>query len=256
MKNKIENTLAQNVPSQKNIDDNYLMLVEKKIDFFKDVIQKTIIHVNKNKTVDILGISDVSICVERLTNVNLKINKITEEYSTTNPEIIINNLQIINNELSSIFSCYGTHSFDDLLNVCFGNNYHFLKQNEDLLKFDLLKKCFHPTSYKLISKKNEKTQNEFKLYEKSKNLDCFESLTAFKHFHMKVYGIKIFINNTSLNKSLVISGILDDVILEFLNSNFITEKQKSIYAHLPSDFSNSESFKNFMFFIINYFKCD
>lgn len=35
-----------------------LQFVEKKIDFFKDVIQKTIIHVKKNKNIDILGISD------------------------------------------------------------------------------------------------------------------------------------------------------------------------------------------------------
>ena len=37
--------------------------VKKKIDFFKDVIQKTIIHVQKNKFFDILGISDVCSCV-------------------------------------------------------------------------------------------------------------------------------------------------------------------------------------------------
>jgi hypothetical protein len=32
-----------------------LPLVDRKIEFFKDVIQKTIIHVQKNKILDILG---------------------------------------------------------------------------------------------------------------------------------------------------------------------------------------------------------
>ena len=42
------------------------ILVDKKLDFFKDIIQKTIIHVQKNKTLDILGINDVNICVNKL----------------------------------------------------------------------------------------------------------------------------------------------------------------------------------------------
>jgi hypothetical protein len=42
-----------------------LPLVERKIEFFKDVIQKTILHVQKNKLLDILGVSDVSNCIDR-----------------------------------------------------------------------------------------------------------------------------------------------------------------------------------------------
>ena len=51
-----------NIKKEINIKNNVDMisLVEKKIDFFKDVIQKTIIHVQKNKFLDILGISDVN----------------------------------------------------------------------------------------------------------------------------------------------------------------------------------------------------
>jgi hypothetical protein len=52
------------------------ILVDKKIEFFKDVIQKTIIHVQKNKFLDILGISDVSTCIERLGDLSNKIQEI------------------------------------------------------------------------------------------------------------------------------------------------------------------------------------
>ena len=47
-----------NVPKKNIIPKNntdMLLLVEKKIDFFKDVIQKIIIHVQENKFLDILG---------------------------------------------------------------------------------------------------------------------------------------------------------------------------------------------------------
>ena len=101
--------------------DEMIMLVEKKLDFFRDVIQKTILHVQKNKILDILGVSDVSICVERLTEIHKKIKEILE-LKITNTEIMINNLQNINNELSSLFKNYGTENLDDLLLICLGSN--------------------------------------------------------------------------------------------------------------------------------------
>ena len=123
----------------KNIDTNYLHLVEKKLVFFKDAIQKTTIHVKKNKTLDILGVSDVSICIEKLGDINGRVKKIMEDYNTDNTELIINNLQIINNELSSIFKNYGTDSLDDLLQVCFGGNNKITNNETEVLKLDILK---------------------------------------------------------------------------------------------------------------------
>jgi hypothetical protein len=45
------------------------VLVDKKLEFFKDIIQKTILHVQKTKTLDILGISDVSTCIDKLNEI-------------------------------------------------------------------------------------------------------------------------------------------------------------------------------------------
>ena len=95
-------------------------LVEKKIEFFKDVIQKTIIHVYKNKSLDILGISDVNSCIERLGEISKKIQEISD--IKNNADNIINALQIINNDLSSLLKNYGTDSLEDLLLICFGSN--------------------------------------------------------------------------------------------------------------------------------------
>jgi hypothetical protein len=103
------------------------ILVDKKLEFFKDIIQKTILHVQKNKTLDILGISDVSTCIDKLNEISKKINEINEltqiKDHNTSADNKINGLQFINNELSGLFKNYGTQNLDDLLIVCFGNNY-------------------------------------------------------------------------------------------------------------------------------------
>ena len=218
----------------KNIPDVNI-LVDKKIDFFKDIIQKTIIHVQKNKMLDILGISDVSTCIDRLNELNKKIKEVVNE-NTTNTDAIINNLQIINNELSGLLKNYGTDSLEDLLLICFGNNNKITTDEKEQLKFDLLKKYFHPTSYKVVVKKDEKSKKGEEYYDdKFKNLDCFDVISNYKQLHMKVYGIKLFVHSAFLKKSLIIYGIVDDVIVEFLNNKYIFNKQKNIILNKPAE---------------------
>ena len=251
MSDKIENkNNKKELPKNTNIDPNYLHLVEKKMEFFKDVIQKTILHVQKNKNLDILGVTDVSVCIERLTEINKKIKQVSEDYYVSNNETIINHLQIINNELSVMFKNHGTDSLDDLLQICFGCNIKLANTVEEQLKLDLLKKYFHPTSYKLVNKKDEKNKKNsenFKLDDKLKNLECFDVLTIFKQFHMKVYGIKIFVTSNASNKSLLVYGILDDVIIEFLNNKYILDKQKEITKKPNKEVNfNTDNFNKFM----------
>lgn len=134
-----------------------LIAIEKKLDFFKDILQKTILHVKKIKNLDVLAESDVTTCIDRLTELSKKINEITEQNSK-NTELLINNLQLINNEFSSLFKSYGTQDLEDLLIICFGNNIKISTNELEQFKFDLLNKYFHPTSYKTINRKDEKNK--------------------------------------------------------------------------------------------------
>ena len=230
--------------NQKSTSD-VLPLVERKIDFFKDIIQKTIIHVQKNKILDILGISDVSTCIEKLGDLSKKIEEILN-YKITSTDSIINSLQLINNELSSLLKNYGTESLEDLLLICLGNNNKITTDENEYHKFELLKKYFHPTSYKVISKK-EDIKKKDELDDKIQNLSCFDVISVYKQFHMKVYGIKIYIHSVPLKKNLIIYGVIDDVVIDFLNSKFISNKIKKIKDNVPNENEfQGESFHKFV----------
>ncbi len=230
----------------KNITDVNI-LVNKKLDFFKDIIQKTLIHVQKNKIFDILGISDVSTCIDRLNEVNKKINDICKDsIKNKNTDEQINSLQIINNELSGIFKNYGTDNLEDLLLICFGNNYKIVIDEKEQQKFELLKKYFHPISYKVIFE-NDKNKKATDIEDKTKNLECSDVMSNYKQLHMKVYGIKLCIHSTVLKKKLIINGIIDDVFVDFLNNPYILTKQKNIMANLPTEGEfKSEVFDKFL----------
>jgi ATP-dependent Lon protease len=237
-----------------NNANNVNILVDRKLDFFKDIIQKTILHVQRNKTLDILGVSDISTCIDRLNELNKKIIEITGE-ETDNQ---INGLQFINNELSGLFKNYGTQNLDDLLIVCFGNNYKITTDENESQKFELLKKFFHPTSYKVIVKKDDKNKKD-DYDDKTKNLDCSDITSSYKQLHLKIYGMKIYITNYTLKKSLIIYGIVDDIIVDFLNNPYILMKQKNILSNLPNEENfKGETFKVFISSLIlkDYFVYD
>jgi pyoverdine/dityrosine biosynthesis protein Dit1 len=92
-----------------------------------------------------------------------------------------------------------------------------------MLKYDLLKKYFHPTHYKLVNSKiNTVEKSEAQIeenVEKNKNLDCIDISIQVKQFHMKIYGIKVYITNKSFKKNILIYGFLDNIVINFLHNN-------------------------------------
>ena len=218
------------------------LLIEKKLVFFQDVIQRTILHVQKNKVLDIISLSEVNTCINTLFELSKKIQDINDVSIKTDADNIINILQIVNNELSTLFKIFGTELFEDLLWICFGNNSvnTYAISDMDKHKFELLKKYFHPTSYKLLTtKKNDNSKEDSEFNEKSKNLDSIDVGVKIKQFHLKVYGIQVIVHNPQHKKSLIISGTVDDIIIEFLNNKFINLKYQSIKNNVP----HSQEFK-------------
>ena len=250
------------VPSP--ISNDVIYWIDKKIIFFGDIIQKTMIHVQKNKMLDILGINEVTSCLHSLQELNSKLEIIRKKNNKNSEETIVQ-LQTINNEISALFKLYGTEDLHDFLCVCFSNTY------EDLLddpikkeKMRLLQNYFHPTGYKVLHYKAvDKTSGsasasvlqdisaafllDEKHLEKSNHLDCFDIFSTSKKFHVKVYGIKLFISCASTKKSMLVYGVVDDVIVSFLHNKYITQKNTAIRINAPkeNDFE-CESFEKFI----------
>jgi len=228
-------------PSQHEKKD-LVCLIDKKIQFFQDVIQKTILHVQKIKMLDILGISEVNNCIQLLNNVNDKIKILLDAILKISEDEVIENLQTINNHLSGVIKTYGTDSLEDLLSICFGSTQSILTTQDEEYKYGLLKKYFHPTSYKIVnqtansSTKNKKTvQLDETISENIKNLDCFDIQSTAKSFHMKVYGLKIYLYHPTQKIYLFIYGIVDDIVLKFITNAHITSTGQLISRYLPSE---------------------
>jgi ATP-dependent Lon protease len=240
MKKKPE--LLNKKEKHNNVDNNSnkLIIITKKIEFFKMIIEKTLFYINKSKTLGIVSIIDVNICTNKLYELNLQIKKLLEDINlnTTsvcaNIEDKVNELQHINNELSSLIKNYGTKDLSDLLIICFGND--LIENNVNDPKFEILMKYFHPISYKILNNVEDK-----------KNLDCFDINGSYKQFYVKVYGIKLHVYNANLKKGLLIYGIIDDILIDFIHSKYVIDKLYNIKKYIPNDPDfKSESFERFV----------
>ena len=204
-----------------------LTLVGKKMEFFQDIIQKTILYVQQNKILNILAVSEVNNCINTLSSLH---KQISEPIHLSQLDNTINTLQIINNELSSLFKIFGTSSFEDLLFVCFGSNANdcFVKSESDILKFELLKKYFHPISYKVNTKSSE-------IDAIKQNMTCSDLYSTAKSFHVKVHGIQVIIYNYSNKKSIIINGVMDNIMIKLMNNKFIDTINANINSNIPNE---------------------
>ena len=242
--------------SKKNATKN---LCQKKIVDYKLIIQNSILYVQKYKILDILDAGELNICVKNLEKIFNECrdieNAIINNKKSNNYDQILDKLQLINDELSVNFKCYGTKNVDDLLNIVFGPNYikgFITKENEDV--YNIIKKYLHPTSFKLLDwKKNtsktvkkpiikNRIVEDFALSESAKTLDCFDLARTTDKFQSKVYGIKICFQNSDKKKILIINCIADDMIIDCIESTFMETKITQLKKNCPKedDFMNED----------------
>ena len=206
------------------------------IEYFHELIQKTLLAIQKYKQLDILGANDLNQATHNLESlyVELSNNKILLKSKTNNVKIK-SNLENIRNDLHNIFKNYGTENMNDLLNVTYGDDY--LKTIDwDKDKYELIEKHFHPINFKVMFWKTDRKSNsdkiieknkiveDFTIVEKSNNLDCFDLCRTNDTFQAKVYGIKIAIHNEKEKKTLIIAGLVDDLLTTCIDNDFLNNK--------------------------------
>ena len=244
------------------IDENYsdiYNMVTGKLEFYQTVIQRTYLHVMKSQRLDILGNIDISRCINSIEKIMDKIELFTKEINTSVNDIdvdnTIQNLQTINNEMSNLLKIYGTEKLEDLISICFGISSIKMEENE-LHKYNVLKKYFHPISYKTNVNKNivEKRENGKNILFDTvtsisqSNLQCVDIVSESKSYYMKVYGIRLFFYHKSHKKFVYIYGLVDDIMIDLLKERYIIDSLKNVEN---CEISNNEHFnkKIFPFFL-------
>lgn len=234
-----------------NTSSNITQILIKKINDLQNIVKKTILAVQRYKTNDIIGTNEYNTCTQALENIFNSLKNVLYPFLNNqayDKEQVISRLQELNSELSTIFKSYGTEDLEDLINICFGQEFvkTHIKIFTYLNKYEIMKKYVHPISYKVIPWKNEPPKKkqllqknriveDFMIVESAETLECFDLSRTSQSFHTKVHGIKIAIQNEVEKKTLIVCALVDDVMLSCLNYTYIENKLQSLITERPND---------------------
>ena len=224
---------------------------ENKIYFYENLIQETILSIQRYKYLDIITANELNISTQNLEGI---LNELTEIKELTNKNIIADKLQHINNTIHDVLKQYGTDSIHNLLTVAFGKE--FISSIESNDKFKIINKYINPISFKILNANDRKNKTplvknkiieDFMIAENANDLECFDLGRTTKSFQLKVYGIKIAIRNPAEKKILILNGIAKDLMLNSLPDVFFTNKVNDLKLNKPeeNDFS-SDNFDHFV----------
>ena len=251
---------------QKNNESTHLtnkIKIQEKIDFFFTIITETIISVEKYKTNDILSASELNLCIQNLENIYKDLKNIENiiQSKHSNTKQIISKLQTINDEISIVFKTFGTNKIKNVLTVCYGNDFiHKIQHNLDKEKLALILNFVQPISYKILpwknKPKNKNTTNkiiknkiieDFMIVEMGENLDCYDLCRTSNNFYTKVFGIKVVFQNTEKKNTIIICGVLTELLLSCLKNTFIDNRIEQCIKYKPKDPEfDSELFDKFI----------
>jgi len=239
-------------------DKNLHNLLQDRINYIQDIIRNTSLSIQGYVHFDLFSNTEVNTCMAALNvlyeNTEHIKRSLFSPHNHETPEVFIDKLQYIVNNLSPILAKYGTKNLEDIIYICFGSefsNFDIKKKNADLpieinSKFDLIRKYIHPIGFKIYSKDkrmniqypNTQSLNINKITEENIIIDnapqfeCFDVDIASKSFNEKVYGIKTVIHSSS-NKTLIIYGFVDDINLDFIDNKYIEKRKKELMSFSP-----------------------
>ena len=243
-----------------------MTIYEEKLEFFRNVVDDIVKGLNYYSSLNIIALNE-------LNNAFTALEKTVNIINSINYENIIDELQYINNSISSIIKNYGCYSFEQLINICLSSNFAETNFTNDLnlsQKYKLLAKYLHPLNYNIINwtaknvaanaTANAKEISKLKILDDKTllecvSLECFDLARTNTNFITKVYGIKVIVQDVKNQKTLIINCLSDDLLTLNNNNNnkFIINKKESIAKYVTmtnglntSTIYNPEIWNNFL----------
>ena len=233
-----------------------MSVYDEKIEYFRSVIDDIAKGLNYYNSLNIITLNELNNAFE-------SVEKIINIINSINYDNIIDELQYINNSISSIIKKYGTYSFEYIISICLSSSFIEKNFTTDLYsKYKILEQCTHPLNYNIINWTGKALNNtkeiskvcvfDDKCILESTTLECFDLARTNSNFMIKVFGIKVIIHDISNQKTLLINCLCDDLLTINISNTFIISKKNDLNKYLltnrlnSSNIHNDETWSNFV----------
>ena len=237
--------IKKNFQTKGENNKELLIKFKKECEYIKKIIIKSISTIDNKIILSLFSDTDSDIAITCLNGLFEKIEKLNASKNFTNN--LINELQVIIDDLTTIICGFGTKNVDDLIYISTGKYINQLISNsKDVLIADKLKiicENIEPMGYKTINwKENFKLNDDNNIcvdksgeniisIEQSNNLECF-IIDNTKSFSHKVYGIKFIIQNITNKCTIIITGLIKNLPINlFLDNKYIKKQYDEIVGY-------------------------
>jgi ATP-dependent Lon protease len=241
--------------SKNDENSKIIEILTDKIEYYKNVTKNTFICYKNFVLNNVYTTSEMNIAYEELHGILSMINML--EYNlfhlAKSTDELINDLQEINNNFSVIIKQYGTKEIIDMLLICFGSDYlqdEINKTKEIKKKFHFLNDNSNIISYKIVSwdsNKNNKLDEFITIDNELNSLDIFNICEEKYNFHIKLLGYRIVFQNKKSKQTIIITCILNDIPVHYINCDFIQDNLDLLNENKPKDdLFEGKKFDNFL----------
>ena len=227
-----------------NIQTTIINKIMKLQDIVKNVIRSNQLY----KTLGFLEATDLNSCITYAESIYSKLQQahVDMQIFNENENVNINILQDIVREISTLISLYGCDTLEHLIHICIGHNFSIEEKYRD--KYNLLNDYVKPVRYKILDWHTKLKPMDDAICKTADNFECFDFTNDIFEvsFHYRIYGIKIAMHNIEKQHTLIIYGIIEDIMPDFIENTNIINKKTEL---LPSvNAVNPDSY-------LRFFKC-
>lgn len=233
------------------MNNSFKQIITNKINKLKEIV-KNIIRSNQfYKIMGFLEATDLNFCIifaeSIFKKLNIKLDTI-QGSSIIDEDNIINEIQTIICEISTLISLYGCDTLDNLLYICIGNN--FIPEDKYKLIYKLLNCYIRPMRYKTLDWKSGKNlkSNDENIYKNADSFECFEIDYPNLNLQNQIYGIKYTIHNIEKQNTIIVYGIIEDIIIDLIDNSNIKKIMFELSENRPETHIsyNKESYDRFI----------
>ena len=266
-KSDSKNTTKINIDMQQNTMVEIKHLIREKLLRIQEIIKNTQLYISRYRSLNLCSASDTvmsnttlcdcyskSMILLEKTMANASENPFDSATSLDQLNTEINILQTIIDKLSIVISSFGTGKIEDIFFISFGTDFIEMAGLDKLWKdkIALIFQYFHPTGYKtyhwkqMKAKPKEAIGEPFSLcknkiiadtvqIEMSSHFECFDVDTSVRSLYMKIHGCRVVVHNEKTQKTLVVHGFMDDILLDILATNtYVETRKKTIMEKMPT----------------------
>ena len=237
-------------------------VLQKKISTYREIVKNTFMVLQNYSSMSIIGSGDFSSVRTELDEITESIGKVEHslEEVNINFDSLIEQLQQINNKLSALIKQSGTYSIEDMLLICYGEEFinTSIKGDEEKgKKFALLNECSSVLNYKIVSwslqdrksakRKKNSILEDIHIAESSNTMDIHNITSdSTNDFHVRLNGFKVVIQNESLEQTIIVNCLLNDIPHKYLSTNYFSSRIKYIDEHTPDNVEYNTTYKVFL----------